>query len=166
MEPSWSGLWGFLEHVGSHLEPSSAILSHLGGHLGASGALLEPSWAILGALTTREWAPKPLGGRVGVSETACGLCVAGPISLPASHGPGRGGRERSERPRWPKMAPRGPPMLQDGLQDGSRQCKIAQDELHHAPKRPQEGHKTVAGALGDPSGPPRDAKILQKLQGN
>ena len=31
-----------------------------------------------------------------------------------------GVRERSGRPRLPKMAPSGPPMLQDGLQDASR----------------------------------------------
>ena len=38
--------WSLLEHVGIHLEPSSAILSHLGGHLGLSETLLEPSWAL------------------------------------------------------------------------------------------------------------------------
>ena len=35
-----------------------AILSDLGGHLGLSEALLEPSWAILGAPTTRG-TPRP-----------------------------------------------------------------------------------------------------------
>ena len=50
--------WGLLEHLGNHLEASSAILSHLGGHLGLSEALLEPSWAILDALTARD-RPRP-----------------------------------------------------------------------------------------------------------
>ena len=50
--------WALLEHLGSHLEPSSAILSHLGGYLGLSEALLEPSWAFLDALTARG-APRP-----------------------------------------------------------------------------------------------------------
>ena len=31
-----------------------------------------------------------------------------------------GFREGLERPRWPKVTPRGPPTLQEGLQDGSR----------------------------------------------
>ena len=38
----------------SYHEPCWAILSDLGGHLELSEALLEPSWAILGALATRE----------------------------------------------------------------------------------------------------------------
>ena len=50
--------WGFLEHLGSHLDASWAILSHLGAHLGLSDALLEPSWAILDALTARD-RPRP-----------------------------------------------------------------------------------------------------------
>eukprot|EP00959_Pyramimonas_sp_CCMP1952_P305899 6401267-Pyramimonas_sp.AAC.1 len=60
------------------------------------------------------------------------------------------------------MAPRGHPMPQDGLQESSRYHSIAQYDLYRASKTPQEGHKTVAGALKDPSGPPREAKILQQ----
>ena len=105
---------------------------------------------------------------MGVSGTACGRggCLDPPPPLPPPLDLDEGFREGVERPRWPKMAPRGPPMLQDGLQDGSRQCKIAQDELHHASKRPQEGHKTVPRALGDPSGPLQEPKIIQKPKEN
>ena len=77
-----------------------------------------------------------------------------------------GGREVSGGPFSPKMAPRGPPMLQDGLQDGSRQRKIAQDDLHHASKRPQDGPKTVSSALRALQGPLQEAKILQKRKEN
>ena len=50
--------WGFLEHLGNHLEASWAILSHLGGHLGLFEALLEPSWAKKDdALTPRDRPP-------------------------------------------------------------------------------------------------------------
>ena len=80
--------------------------------------------------------------------------------------PPRAFQDELERPRWPKMAPRGPPMLQDGLQDGSRQPKMVQDSFRHASKRPQEGHKTVPSALGDPSGPLQEPNILQKPQNN
>ena len=72
-----------------------------------------------------------------------------------------GGRGGLEGPFSLKMAPRGPPMLQDGLQDGSRQRKIAQDGFQHASKMPQEGHKTVPSALGAPSGPPKNPKSFK-----
>ena len=58
LEPSCDPLGASWRHVGSCLEPSSAVLSHLGGYLGASEALLEPSWAILDALTPRG-PPRP-----------------------------------------------------------------------------------------------------------
>ena len=60
------------------------------------------------------------------------------------------------------MAPRGPPRAQDGLQDGPRYFKMAQDSLRHASKRPQDGPKTVSSALRALQGPPKDAKIIQK----
>ena len=59
--------WGLLEHVGSHLEASYAILSRLGYHLGLSEALLEPSWAILDAPTPRD-TPRPGPGDGGRGE--------------------------------------------------------------------------------------------------
>ena len=89
----------------------------------------------------------------------------GTLPLP-SQGCFGGFREVSGGPFSLKMAPRGPPMLQDGLQDGSRQPKMVQDSFRHASKRPQEGHKTVPRALGDPSGPLQEPQILQKPKEN
>ena len=77
-----------------------------------------------------------------------------------------GGAERSERPRWPKMAPRGPQRAQDGLQDGPTYLKMAQDSLRHASKRLQDGSKTVSSALRALQGPPQEAKMAPKPKEN
>ena len=81
-------------------------------------------------------------------------------------GPGRGGREALERPRWPKTAPRGPQRAQDGLQDGPTYLKMAQDSLRHASKRLQDGSKTVSSALRALQGPPQEAKMAPKPKEN
>eukprot|EP00959_Pyramimonas_sp_CCMP1952_P047258 986200-Pyramimonas_sp.AAC.1 len=52
------------------------------------------------------------------------------------------------------MAPRGFPILQDGLLGGSRQPKVVQHSFRHIPKRPGEDHEAVPSALGAPSGSP------------
>ena len=49
----WSSIGAVLGPLG-HLDASQAILRHIGGHIGLPEALLDPSWAILGAPTTRE----------------------------------------------------------------------------------------------------------------
>eukprot|EP00959_Pyramimonas_sp_CCMP1952_P276843 5787000-Pyramimonas_sp.AAC.1 len=46
-------------------------------------------------------------------------------------------RERSERPRWPKLAPRALRRAQYELQDDSRHPKMSQGGAKHAPM-PQE----------------------------
>ena len=43
-----------------------------------------------------------------------------PPAYPLPLGLDGGGREASDRPRWPKLAPREPQRAQDGLQDRSR----------------------------------------------
>ena len=58
-----------------------------------------------------------------------------------SLGSGRGVREGVERPRWLKMAPRGPQRARDGLQDGSRWLKMSSNMLQKAPRPPQDGSK-------------------------
>ena len=56
-------------------------------------------------------------------------------------------RERSERPRWPKMAPRGPQRAQDGLQDRARYPKMVQDSYQHASKSSRDGPRTAPSAF-------------------
>eukprot|EP00959_Pyramimonas_sp_CCMP1952_P067775 1414589-Pyramimonas_sp.AAC.1 len=43
---------------------------------------------------------------------------------------------------------------------------MGQDSLRHTCKRPQDGPKTVSGALRSLQGPPQEAKTDQKLKGN
>ena len=71
LESSCGPLGVSWRHVGSCLEPSSAVLSHLEGHLGASEALLEPSWAKKDPLPPRGPRQKKLRegrGRVPLPE--------------------------------------------------------------------------------------------------
>ena len=58
-------------------------------------------------------------GRAGGSERDA-LRAEGVLTPPSTPSPGPGGglREGLERPRWPKMASRGPQRAQDGLKDG------------------------------------------------
>ena len=85
MEPSCDPLGASWRHVGSCLEPSSAVLSHLGGHLGASEALLEPPWAILDALTPRAPLKETTWGRRGRVPLPGGKTVFGRKTTSSDH---------------------------------------------------------------------------------
>ena len=140
------GTWKEETHIAKQRgqgEGGRRALSHLGGYLGTSEAFLE-LWGSLGG----SWGP--LGALLGRIGAIFGVFL---FFL--------GGMGGSRAVRASQMAPRGPPMFQDSLQDGSRLRKIARDGFRHASKRPQEGHNTVPSALGYPSGPPRDDQILQ-----
>ena len=67
-------------------------------------------------------------------------------------------RERSERPRWPKTAPRALRRAQDELQDGSRQPTMRQDGSEDAPRGP----KTVPRRLQEAKEPPKEASKKPK----
>eukprot|EP00959_Pyramimonas_sp_CCMP1952_P145133 3038889-Pyramimonas_sp.AAC.1 len=59
-----------LGHRGGHLKASYAISGHLGSHIALPKAILDPSWAISGALTTRERPrPGPVEGGGGKGHT-------------------------------------------------------------------------------------------------
>ena len=103
--------------------------------------------------------PLGLGGMTSFSSLF--HCPSSP-SPPPPLGLDGAPREGLERPRWPKMAPRGLQMLQDGLQDGSRYLKMAQDGFRHTSKRPQDRSKMVPSALRAFRGTLHDTKILQK----
>ena len=84
------------------------------------------------------------------------------LAPPPLLGSGRRGPEGLEGPFWPNMAPRGPQRTQDGLQDGSRQLKMAQYILRHTSMRPQGCPKTDPSAFRAFNGTLQDAKIRQK----
>ena len=77
-----------------------------------------------------------------------------------------GGRERSERPRWPKTAPRGPQRAQDDLQDGSGWLKMAQDGSQDAPRGPISGPRRLQVAREPPKEAPQEANTFQKQMKN
>ena len=144
--------------------------------------LLHPPWPATcieccapPAMSTREWTFRGLPASCILyppstfAQESPKTAQEGPQTAPKealSLGLDAAPRERSGRPRLPKIAPRGPQRAQDCLQDGSRERYMAQDSLRHTSKRPQDGPKTVSSALRALQGPPQEAKMAPKPKEN
>ena len=131
---------------------------------------------VLGEAGQRTKSPQQVGA--GGSMNSC-ILSSKAVSSPAQetrvplrlHPPlGLNGAPRDplERPRWPKMAPRGPQRAHDGLQEDSRYPKRAQygvrppAYLREVQSQLQNGSKCLEG----PSGHSQDATISQTPLGH
>ena len=71
-----------------------------------------------------------------------------------------------ERPRWPKMAPREPPIAQDYFQNCSRWPNMHQDCSQDAPRGPKTSPRRLQVATEPPTEAPQEAKVFQNLKKN